>query len=336
MKRRNPTPNREQPHPYERLTPDTVIAAIESLGFAPDGRQLALNSYENRVYQVGIEEGAPLVAKFYRPSRWSTPAILEEHAFALELATSEVPVVLPIVRDGATLFEHDGFRFALFERRGGRWPELATEQDREWMGRFIGRIHAIGRARRFEHRPTLNIQRFGDEPRAWLLEHRFIPDHILQAYESVSGDLIDAVHERFDSAGDVAFIRLHGDCHPGNVLWTDDGPHFVDLDDCMSGPAVQDLWMLLSGSRREMGEQLGGLLEGYAQFADFNYAELNLIEALRSLRIIHYAGWLARRWDDPAFPRAFPWFAEPRYWEQHVLNLREQLAALQEGPLDVN
>jgi Ser/Thr protein kinase RdoA (MazF antagonist) len=204
------------------------------------------------------------------------------------------------------------------------------------MGRFIGRIHAIGRTRRFQHRSRLTIERLGDEPREWLLDGDWIPEHLLDAYESVSSDLLDAVQAHFEAAGDVADIRLHGDCHPGNVLWTDAGPHFVDLDDCMQGPAIQDLWMLLSGTRHEMGEQLGQLLQGYKQFADFNYGELHMLEAMRSLRIMHYAGWLARRWDDPAFPRAFPWFAEPRYWEQHVLNLREQLSALQEGPLSVS
>ncbi len=323
-------------HAYERLTPDVVTTAAESVGFVPDGRLLALNSYENRVYQVGMEEGPPLIAKFYRPDRWPTPAILEEHEFALELAAAEVPVVPPLQLNGRSLFEHAGFRFALFERRGGYWPELGTEKEREWMGRFIGRIHAVGRRQRFQHRPQLTIERLGDEPREWLLDERWIPEHLLEAYETVSSDLLDLVEAHFEQAGDVAQIRLHGDCHPGNVLWTDAGPHFVDLDDCMQGPAIQDLWMLLSGNRREMGEQLGHLLQGYVQFADFNYSELHLVEALRSLRIMHYAGWLARRWDDPAFPRAFPWFAEPRYWEQHVLNLREQLSALQEGPLSVS
>jgi Ser/Thr protein kinase RdoA (MazF antagonist) len=324
----------DRSHPYDQLTPDCVIAAVESIGFECDGRLLALNSYENRVYQVGIETGTPLVAKFYRPKRWTNDAIQEEHDFAKELVAGEVPVVPPIERDGCTLFEHNGFRFALFERRGGRWPELATEHDREWMGRFLGRIHLVGARRRFEHRPALTLDRLGTAPREWLLEAGWIPDHLLAAYESVSTELLDAIEERMQHGGSQ--IRLHGDCHPGNVLWTDAGPHFVDLDDCMTGPAVQDLWMLLSGSASEMSVQLEHLLRGYAQFADFDYAQLGLIEALRSLRIMHYAGWLAQRYDDPAFPRAFPWVAEPRYWEQHVLNLREQLAAMQEGPLEVS
>jgi Ser/Thr protein kinase RdoA (MazF antagonist) len=315
-------------HPYEALTPDTVGAAVQSVGCLPDGRLLALNSYENRVYQVGVEDGAPLIVKFYRPARLSTPAILEEHAFALELAAAELPVVAPLVISGRTLFEFNGFRFALFARQGGHWPELATEADREWMGRLLGRMHALGRRAPFRERPTLTVERLGDESRAWLLKQRWLPEHLLPAYQSVSRDVLALVREKFSLAGDVARLRLHGDCHPGNVLWTDGGPHFVDLDDCMSGPAVQDLWMLLSGSPTDMAQQLGHLLQGYGQFADFDYRQLHLIEALRSLRIMHYAAWLARRWDDPAFPRAFPWFAEPRYWERHVLDLREQLAAM--------
>jgi Ser/Thr protein kinase RdoA (MazF antagonist) len=339
MNRRDTPPARSTPrassHPYDSLTPDVVTLALETLGYRPDGRLLALNSYENRVYQVGMEAGPPMIAKFYRPDRLSTAAIAEEHDFALELAAAEVPVVPPIRHGNRSLFEHEGFRFAVFERRGGHWPELGTEQEREWIGRFIGRIHAIGRTRRFQHRDLLTVTRLGDQPRDFLLDEGWIPDHLLGSYESVSGDLLDAVQAQFEMAGEVNAIRLHGDCHPGNVLWTDDGPHFVDLDDCMQGPAIQDLWMLLSGNRREMGEQLRQMLQGYAHFADFDYAELNLIEALRSLRIMNYAAWLARRWTDPAFPRAFPWFAETRFWETHVLNLREQLAAVQEGPLSL-
>ena len=322
-------------HPYDRLTPDTIVAAVELTGLRSDGRLLPLNSYENRVYQVGIEEERPVIAKFYRPNRWSSDAILEEHRFSLELTQAEIPVVAPLRFDGKTLFEHRGFRFAVFPRQGGHWPELATLQDREWMGRFLGRIHAQGRRRRFDHRPSMSIEQFGEQPRDWLLQHEFVPRHLVAAYESITDQLLDEIHAQFESAADTHYIRLHGDCHPGNVLWTDDGPHFVDLDDCLMGPAVQDLWMLLSGNGSEMSLQLAQLLQGYAQFADFDYGELRLVESLRSLRMIHYAGWLARRWQDPAFPRAFPWFAETRYWEQHVLGLREQLAAMAEGPLQV-
>jgi Ser/Thr protein kinase RdoA (MazF antagonist) len=322
-------------HPYERLTPDVIIAAVESVGRESDRRILALSSYENRVYQVGLEEGAPLIVKFYRPGRWSDASIHEEHGFALELAAAEVPVVPPMVRDGRTLFEYEGFRFALFERRGGRWPELGTATEREWMGRFLGRIHMVGRRQRFRQRERIEIERLGAQSREFLLSEGWIPPHLEEAYESLTADLLEAIDAAFDSASGMTEIRLHGDCHRGNVLWTDEGPHFVDLDDCVTGPAIQDLWMLLSGNRRDMGEQLAQLLEGYSQFADFDYRELVLVESLRTLRMIHYSAWLARRWSDPAFPAAFPWFIEPRYWENQVLALREQLGAIAEGPLDL-
>ena len=318
-------------HPYSTLAPDVVVEAVEALGHRCDGRVLALNSYENRVYQVGREEAAPVVVKFYRPGRWSTPAILEEHAFALELAAAEVPVVAPEVRDGRSLFESHGFRYAVYPRQGGRWPEFATREDRAWMGRFLGRIHAVGRTRSFRHRARLDWHTMGVETVEWLLGQGWIPPHLEAAYESVAGDAIALVEHRLEEAAPLRTLRLHGDCHPGNVLWTDDGPHFVDLDDCMTGPAVQDLWMLVSGRPEEMRAQLEDFLEGYQDFADFDWHELRLVEPLRTLRILHYAGWLARRWDDPAFPRAFPWFEEPKYWEQHVLDLREQISAMEEN-----
>lgn len=311
------------------------MGAVESCGGFSDRRILALNSYENRVYQVGMEEGAPLIVKFYRPGRWSEAAILEEHDFALELAQAEIPVVPPIVREGRSLFEHEGFRFALFERRGGRWPELDTQTERAWMGRFLGRIHAVGRRRAFQHREWLDIARLGDDSRDFLLESGWIPAHLETAYDSLTADLLEVIADTFERADEVNAQRLHGDCHRGNVLWTDEGPHFVDLDDCLMGPAIQDLWMLLSGSRAEMAQQLSDLLEGYMQFAQFDHREVGLIESLRTLRMIHYSAWLARRWSDPAFPAAFPWFVEPRYWEGQVLALREQLGALAEGPLEL-
>lgn len=326
---------RAEAHPYDRLTPDVIIAAVESCGFTSDRRILALNSYENRVYQVGLEQAAPLIAKFYRPGRWSDAALAEEHGFALELAAVEIPVAPPLVRDGRTLFEFEGFRFALFERRGGRWPELETRADREWMGRFLGRIHLVGRRARFQRRGRIDIEALGDESRDYLLASNWIPEHLEAAYDSLTLDLLARIRDAFAQARGFAEIRLHGDCHRGNVLWTDSGPHFVDLDDCTMGPAVQDLWMLLSGSRAEMGEQLAHLLEGYTQFADFDPRELALIESLRTLRMIHYSAWLARRWSDPAFPAAFPWFVEPRYWENQILSLREQLSAIDEGPLEL-
>ena len=322
-------------HPYSTLTPDVVIAAVEALGHAADGRVLALNSYENRVYQVGCDAGPPVIAKFYRPGRWSTPAILEEHEFALELAAAELPVVAPETRDGRTLFEAGGFRYAVYPRQGGHWPELSTRDDREWMGRLLGRIHAVGRVRPFRHRARLDWRAMGRDTADFLLGEGWIPPHVEAAYASLVDDLLAVVAQRFAEATPFRMLRLHGDCHPGNVLWTDAGPHFVDLDDCQMGPSVQDLWMLLSGRPEERSSQLHDLLQGYGDFADFDYHELALIEPLRTLRMMHYAGWLARRWDDPAFPRAFPWFEEPKYWEQHVLDLREQLAAMEEPPLPV-
>jgi Ser/Thr protein kinase RdoA (MazF antagonist) len=336
--------------PYARLSPDVILTAVESVGFECDGSIIALASYENRVYQLGTPEGF-IVAKFYRPGRWSDDAILEEHRFALQLAGEDIPVVPPIVvhavhagagaadgdgnEDGVTLHEHEGYRFALFERRGGRWPELSTPDERVFMGRVIGRMHAFGALEPFRHRATLAVETLGWESVEALQQSGFIPEHMKDSYTSIATDVLDAVERRFDDAGDYRALRIHGDCHPGNVLWTGGGPHFVDLDDCVNGPAVQDLWLFLSGSRDDMALELADLLEGYQQFRDFDYRELHLVEALRSLRIIHYAAWLARRWQDPAFPRAFPWFAEPKYWEDHVLALREQRAALDEPPLAV-
>lgn len=319
--------------PFSTLDPDSVLDAVESLGFECDGRLLALNSYENRVYQVGLESAPPLVAKFYRPDRWSDEAILEEHAFSLELAGAEIPVIPPMIRNGLSLHQFEDHRFAVFERRGGRWPELTDPDTRIWLGRFLGRIHMVGAASDYRARPSLSIEEFGDNARDFLIEQNWIPPHLEEAYDSVTSDLLDGVDQRIAEAGEMSIIRLHGDCHPGNILWTPDGPHFVDLDDSRMGPPVQDLWMLLSGDREEMSVQLADLLEGYNEFARFDARELWLIEALRSLRMIHYAAWLARRWNDPAFPLAFPWFNTNRYWEDHVLSLREQLGEIYEPPL---
>jgi Ser/Thr protein kinase RdoA (MazF antagonist) len=320
--------------PYYRLDPDSVLQAVESTGLMTDGRLLALNSYENRVYQVGLEEGEPQIAKFYRPGRWSDDQILEEHAFSLELAEAEIPLVAPRSIDGNTLFRHDGFRFALFRRQGGHAPELEDRDTRRWLGRFIGRIHAVGRARPFRHRPALTPERFGDQSVQTLLDGGWLPPHLETAFHSLATDLMTAIRAAWSRAGPVSTIRLHGDCHPGNLLWRD-GPWFVDMDDCQSGPAVQDLWMLLSGAHEEMETQIGDVLDGYRQFCDFDPRELQLIEALRTLRMLHHAAWLARRWEDPAFPAAFPWFDQSRYWEDLVLSLREQLAAMQEPPLQL-
>ena len=323
----------ENATPYDRLTPDVILDAIESIGYLADGRMLALNSYENRVYQIGIEEEKPLIAKFYRPGRWSDDQILEEHAFTQELADRELPVVPPLRIDDKSLFEFAGYRFSLSPRRGGRAPELDNPDVLEWMGRFLGRIHAVGAIRPFAHRPAIDIESFGDQPRAWLLTHDFIPADLRDTWMSVIDQALRGVRACYALAGGVNNIRLHGDCHAGNVLYTDDGPHFVDFDDCRTGPAFQDLWMLLSGSREEMTQQLRDVLEGYEEFADFDRRELHQLEALRTLRLIHYAAWLAQRWNDPAFPLAFPWFNTQRYWQDRILELREQVSAMEEGVL---
>ncbi|MGH8243723.1 MAG: serine/threonine protein kinase [Steroidobacteraceae bacterium] len=320
--------------PFANLSPDLIVDAVEAAGFASDGRILALGSYENRVFQVGREDADPIVVKFYRPGRWSDAAIAEEHAFARELAAAEIPVIAPLeLPRGGSLGDgpvatFDGFRFAVYPRRGGQWPELGTEDDRQWIGRFLGRIHAIGAARRFEHRARLSPQAMGRESMEYLLAGDRIPDYIRHRYERVAGELLDALEWCFEQAGTLRYLRIHGDCHRNNVLWTDAGPHFVDLDDCMTGPAIQDLWMLLAGGPAEMHAQLREILEGYSKFTEFDPIEATLIEALRALRMVHYAAWLARRWHDPAFPKAFPWFGEARYWERHVSELEEQLGIL--------
>jgi Ser/Thr protein kinase RdoA (MazF antagonist) len=325
----------ELPAPYADLSPDLVLDAVESLDLAADGRLLALNSYENRVYQVGIEDGPPLIAKFYRPGRWTNTAILEEHAFTQELAEREIPAVAPLVLAEHTLHVHRGYRFSLSPRRGGRAPELGDADVLERIGRFLGRIHSLGAAAPFHHRPTLDIASFGEVPFAYLLADRRIPPDLEEAYRSVGAHALEEVRRCFERAGAVDYLRLHGDCHAGNLLWTDAGPHFVDFDDTRMGPAMQDLWMLLYGEREEMSIQLRHLLAGYEDFRDFDTRELHLMEALRTLRLIHYSAWIARRWDDPAFPIAFPWFGTQHYWQDQVLHLREQIAAMQEGPLRV-
>jgi Ser/Thr protein kinase RdoA (MazF antagonist) len=321
--------------PYSELSPETVLDAIEAVGHRCDGRVLALNSYENRVYQVGIEDGEPLIAKFYRPARWSDAAILEEHAFALELAAQEIPVVAPLCRDGVSLHVHRGFRYAIFPRRGGRWPELGITSDREWVGRFLGRIHAVGRAGRFQHRSRLSVEDLGRSSRDAVLDGEWMPDYLATKYEDLTDELLQEIEVRAEGWGGAPLGRILGDCHRGNILWTDNGPHFVDLDDCLTGPAIQDLWMLLAGGQQEMRSGLHDLLAGYEQFLPFDRGEIALIEPLRALRMIHYSAWLARRWHDPAFPQAFPWFAQPRYWEEHYRALYDQLAAVVAPPLEL-
>jgi Ser/Thr protein kinase RdoA (MazF antagonist) len=321
------------PTPYAGLTPERVLDAVESLGLTVDGRLLALNSYENRVYQVGLEDGPPIIAKFYRAGRWTDAQILEEHAFAQALADTDVPVVPAVSFGGRTLHHYQDLRFSLTPRRGGRAPELDDPEVLRRLGRLLGRLHNVGAAVPFRHRPALGIQHFGEEAGTYVLDAGWIPPELEPAYRSVLDQALGEVHACYARAGAVAQLRLHGDCHAGNILWTDVGAHFVDLDDARTGPAIQDLWMLLSGSREEMIVQLGAVLAGYQAFRDLDPRELHLLEALRTLRQIHYAAWLARRWRDPAFPAAFPWFGEPRFWQDQVLALREQIAAMQEGPL---
>jgi Ser/Thr protein kinase RdoA (MazF antagonist) len=319
-------------HPFATLTPDLVLDAVESLGYLSDARILPLNSYENRVYQVGIEGQTSLIAKFYRPGRWTDPAIREEHAFSDELTEYEVPVVAPLRLAGEALFEHRGFRFSLFPRYGGRAPEPGNLEQLHRLGQLLGRLHAVGALRPFAHREHLEVSNFGHASLATLLEGNFIPHSLLPAYQSVARDLLQRL-ERVFAEHRVQAIRLHGDCHPGNLLCRDDSFHMVDLDDCRMGPAIQDVWMMLAGQRQERLSQLAELLDGYQEFYDFNPRELPLIEGLRSLRLLHYSAWLARRWDDPAFPKNFPWFGSERYWGEQILMLREQIAALDEPPL---
>ena len=319
---------------FADLQPDDILATLTGMGFQCDGRFLALNSYENRVYQVGIENDRPIVAKFYRPGRWSDEAILEEHEFALDLASQEIPVIPPLSLKGKTLHHAGHYRLAVYECHGGRAPDLDNFELQTQLGRLVARIHLEGATRRFEHRPTINIHSYGVESLEYLLDNDFIPEDNREAYETVSELVLDGVEACFERSGHVGEIRLHGDFHPGNVLVARDQLHIVDLDDARHGPAIQDLWMFLSGDRDEQTPQLAALLEGYQSFRQFDARELHLVEALRSLRIMHYAAWLARRWDDPAFKVAFPWFDTRRYWDDHVLALREQVALMMEQPLE--
>ena len=355
-------------HPFETLTPDVVMDALDATGLRLDGRLMALSSYENRVYMAHLEQdradgtpgayGEAVVVKFYRPQRWTDAQILEEHSFAQELQAFEVPLAAPIVLNGQTLHHHAGFSYSVSPRMGGRRPELDDFDTLEWIGRFLARIHTVGAAKPFATRPALNVDTFATEPHDWLLAHHMIPLDVQSEWEKVYTDAMQLIaacaHSTLASgikatqkAGEVkpiAVLRLHGDCHPGNILWTPSdlpasntsaGPHFVDLDDARTGPAVQDFWMLLDGDRRQRTQQLSALLDGYEQFRPFDRRELALIEPLRTLRLIHYSAWLARRWDDPAFPIAFPDFGTRDYWQGQVALLREQVEQMQEVPLSV-
>ena len=321
--------------PYAGLTPDVLFSALEAVGFWPDGRLMALNSYENRVYQVGVDtpEGSKfIIAKVYRPERWSDAAILEEHEFVAELSDEELPVVAPLIFDGQSMIHHQGFRVAVYPRQGGRAPEFDDPDTLRRMARLLARMHNVGARRRFMHRPALTVAAFGHEAVTQLERGGYVPDELQTAYFSVARQALQGVERAWSRAGDFATLRLHGDCHPGNVLWTDHGPHFVDFDDARQGPAMQDLWMLFSGDDDRQRQQAAVFLEAYTQFREVNTAEWHLAEALRTLRLIHHAAWIAARWDDPAFPAVFSWFGTPRYWQDRILELREQIALLDEVP----
>jgi Ser/Thr protein kinase RdoA (MazF antagonist) len=332
--------------PYRGLTPDVVLDALDSVSLRGDGRLIQLNSYENRVFQVFLEDGTVVVAKFYRPGRWTDAQILEEHAFSLELAAQEIPVVAPLaltaspdfggdvklsasqesIRTLATLPTADGdLRFAVMPRCSGQAPELDNDDTLRRIGRFMGRLHAVGKQRPFLHRRTLSVNTVGAAARDWLVAHDSVPMEVASTWLNTVNQALIEAQRAFDEAAPTASIRLHGDCHPGNTLWTPAGPHFVDMDDAVQGPAIQDLWMLLSGDAAAMSRQMSVVLSGYTDFMDFDPRELKLIEALRSLRMIHHSAWLAQRWNDPAFPIAFPWFGGVSYWQQQVTQLREQL-----------
>jgi Ser/Thr protein kinase RdoA (MazF antagonist) len=324
-------------HPYQLLTPDVVIDAVESTGRLSDARILALNSYENRVYQVGMDVGEPVIAKFYRPDRWSIEQIMEEHRFTQQLYDLEIPVVPPLVidegSDTPTLSHFNNFDFSIYPRQGGRAPELDNLDHLHQLGQFIGRIHAVGAVWPFKHRLSLRVQAFGYDSVAYLLENNFIPGEVRPAYESIVNEVLVAIEKNSPESSEYDVISLHGDCHPGNILWRNDRPHFVDFDDAITGPAIQDLWMLLSGDTAYRQRQLSEIVEGYEVFREFNLRELKLIEPLRALRVLNYNAWLAKRWHDPAFPLSFPWFNTPRYWSEHILELKELLTSLHEPAL---
>jgi Ser/Thr protein kinase RdoA (MazF antagonist) len=326
----------ESGHPFDALTPAFLLDALEATGLRPDGRLLALNSYENRVYQVGIEDELPVIVKFYRPGRWSDEQIEEELDFVAELAEQECPVVVPFADAGGERLQACGaFRFTVSPRRGGRAPELDDLDNLEVFCRTLGRMHQVGAARRFRHRPVLSAHTFGHASVDFLLSGDFVPVDLRAPWEAVARQVMEAVDQRMAVVSEDSFIRVHGDCHAGNVLWRDETPWFVDFDDARTAPRMQDLWMLLSGDRERQQQQLARLVSGYREFSDFFAIELHLVEALRSLRMINHSAWIARRWNDPAFPPAFPWFGSGRYWEQQILELKEQLGALSEPPLEL-
>ena len=323
-------------HPFEALTPDYLIDAIESSGYRCDGRIFPLNSYENRVYQVGIEEHQPIIAKFYRPGRWNKAQIDEEHQFCLELEAQELPIVTPIKNDnGETINQYGEFYFSLFPRRGGHSPELDNLDHLYSLGKLMGRIHATGAIKPFQHRSSLTLEEYGYNAVSFILD-RFIPQELARSYSTLTEQLLAELSRQWPKNIAESYIRCHGDCHIGNILWRDEYFHFVDFDDCKMAPAIQDIWLLLSGEKHQQQKQLLEILEGYEEFFEFDISQLKLIEPLRTLRIINHTAWIARRWDDPAFPHTFNWFNTPRYWGEHILSLREQLANLYEPPLQIH
>ena len=317
-------------HYYQDLTPAVVLDAIEQQGFEPSGHLLALNSYENRVYQIGLEQGGFIIGKFYRQPRWSDAAIQEEHHFTLELAEQELPVIAPLKNaKGQTLFHHQSFRFALYPRCGGHRPDLESPESLEQIGRLLGRMHAIGRQSSFAHRPRLTVEAFGHDAIRHLRQSALVPPEAAHNFFAAAEALVEAIEQHMTALGTFPMQRLHGDFHAGNLLQNPDGLFVVDLDDCMMGPVVQDLWLLLDGDPETMKKQLVPLLNGYETFASFDIGQLGLIECLRGLRLLHYNAWIARRWDDPTFPHHFPWFASPRHWEDQMIDLRQQMERLQ-------
>lgn len=320
---------------FTSLSPDLILDGIETLDILPDSGLLALNSYENRVYQFHDQNRVKYVTKFYRPQRWSQAQIQEEHDFALELAEYELPVVAPLVINGESLFQHKGYSFALYPCRGGRTFEVDNLDQLEWMGRFLGRIHAVSAQKNFTYRHTINTQEMLNDARTIIKNSGYVSASLDLAFFTILDQVAALAGEHFNQHNTGAQIRLHGDCHAGNILWTDSGPHFVDLDDCRQGPAIQDMWMMLSGDRQQKLLQLDTLLTGYEEFYSFEHQELVLIESLRAMRVVNYIAWLCNRWQDPAFPRNFPWFDSEKYWEQQILILKEQVSALQQPPLSL-
>ncbi len=318
---------------FSSLSPDLLIDGLESIGLVVDSGLLALNSYENRVYQFHDDKLVKYVAKFYRPQRWKLAQIREEHSFSFELAARELPIVAPICLNGESLFEYQGYNFAVFPCRGGRIFEVDNLEQLEWMGRFIGRIHAVSAQQPFLSRPAFTVDEMLFQARQTIVQSNFVPDTLASPFFTILDQVIALAVEQYQPGTE---IRLHGDCHAGNILWRDEGPHFVDLDDCRTGPAIQDLWMMLSGDRQQQLVQLDTLLMGYEEFFEFESRELLLIESLRTMRVVNYMAWLCKRWLDPAFPRNFPWFNTEKYWEQQILMLKEQMSALQQPPLSLN